>query len=162
MPGSLPREYNQIYEALVYEPNDIVGLIAYGIYKREKIDHIKRFVDREGRNPTDEDLRAFHEESMARVENYRKLASIEVQSLYNHIAAEQAEVMFKQLAGSLDSTLKELRPKWSTGVWQGAVGNVVFTVGLFLVLMLVIGFFDGAPAIIQNLVRWLGKLSPSG
>lgn len=159
MANGQTRDYNKIYEALAGEQGDILGLIAYGIYKREKIAYIKRFVDGKGRNPTEDELRSFHDESMFRMESYRKLASSEVQSLYNQIGAEQAEEMFRQIAGSLDATLRDLRPKWFAGVWQGAVGNVIFTVGLFVLLMLVIGFFEGAPAVIQTIIRWLGKIN---
>lgn len=160
MANDQPRECNKIYEALTEKPGDILGLLAYGIYKREKIDHIKRFFEANQKNPSDEDLRMFHAESMARIEQYRKLATSEVQELYNHIAVEQGEMLYTQMTVNLEETLKGLKARWWFGVWQGAVGSLVFTICLFVLLMLAIGFFEGAPAIVNTLTKWLLKLGP--
>lgn len=37
------RKFNNIFQQLAEEPEDLIGLLAYGVYKREKIEYIIRF-----------------------------------------------------------------------------------------------------------------------
>ncbi len=37
----MPKKFNFIYEELVSDRNDIIGHVAYSIYKQDKIDFIK-------------------------------------------------------------------------------------------------------------------------
>ena len=52
-------KYNFIYEKLVTSDDDLTGLIAYGIYKKHKIEFIAKIKDEESRNPTDEECQSF-------------------------------------------------------------------------------------------------------
>lgn len=57
-----PRKFNYIYSHLVDGKNDIVGHIAYGLYKADKINWIEEFKRKHnGQAPTEEDLEPFHE-----------------------------------------------------------------------------------------------------
>ncbi len=40
---NIKGEYNFIYTTLVKDERDIIGIIAYGLYKRQKIEFIKNF-----------------------------------------------------------------------------------------------------------------------
>lgn len=53
-------DYNHIYKKLVKGPNDVVGALAYALYKEEKIAYINQFTQEHQREPADEDLKAFH------------------------------------------------------------------------------------------------------
>lgn len=53
-------DYNYIYKKLVQSPNDVVGALAYGLYKEEKIAYLTQFKVEHGAEPTDQDLLAFH------------------------------------------------------------------------------------------------------
>ena len=53
------RTYNYIYNSLVNDENDIVGIISYSVYKRHKIEFINNFQKEHGRPPSDDDLKAF-------------------------------------------------------------------------------------------------------
>lgn len=43
-------KYNFIYKELVSADDDLVGLIAYGIYKKHKIEFITKIKREQGRN----------------------------------------------------------------------------------------------------------------
>lgn len=58
------RKYNFIYSNLVENNNDIVGHIAYSLYKMDKIAFIERFKDQNnGREPEEKDIEAFQNEA---------------------------------------------------------------------------------------------------
>lgn len=86
-------KYNFIYEKLVVSEEDLVGLIAYGIYKRHKIEYITRIKEEQKREPTDEEFNAFFIASTtsSQLEKYRS----------------QAENMLLEMAGNI--TDNELR-----------------------------------------------------
>ena len=52
--------YNFIYEKLVSTPTDVVGIIAYSLYKKKKVEYIKNFKQRYGKDPEDLDLQSFY------------------------------------------------------------------------------------------------------
>lgn len=59
----MERNYNFIYEKLVKSEDDLVGLIAYAIYKKHKIEFITRIKEEEGREPSQEECTAFFKAS---------------------------------------------------------------------------------------------------
>lgn len=68
------RTFNKIYDELVSEPYDTVGLVAYGIYKRSKIEYVKKFTEENGKEPSGDDLKPFHDISKIHIEHYRDRA----------------------------------------------------------------------------------------
>ena len=88
------HKYNFIYEKLVESEDDLVGLIAYGIYKKHKIEYITRIKEEQKREPTDEECRSFFVASTtsSQLEKYRN----------------QAENMLLEMAGNV--TENELKP----------------------------------------------------
>lgn len=40
--------------------DDVSGAVAYALYKKQKVQYIQDFCDKNGRNPTDDEMKAFH------------------------------------------------------------------------------------------------------
>ncbi|WP_256665212.1 hypothetical protein [Pseudomonas sp. SLFW] len=55
--------YNHIFNALVADEDDILGQLAYAAYKRQKIEFIQAFKDKNGTDPEDKVL--FHSTTSA-------------------------------------------------------------------------------------------------
>jgi len=55
--------YNWVYKRLVSSENDLVGAIAYVLYKEHKIEFILKIEADTGSDPSPEQLRAFHQQS---------------------------------------------------------------------------------------------------
>ena len=71
------RNYNYIFSKLVNAEDDVVGLLAYAIYKQQKIEYIEDFTKKHGgRGPTDEELAPFNEPTSQnkQIENYKNIA----------------------------------------------------------------------------------------
>ncbi|MBM2883143.1 hypothetical protein JFK97_01955 [Chromobacterium phragmitis] len=74
----MSSQFNEIFRQLV-PPNssDFVGMVAYALYKKQKIEWIERFAsEHEGRTPTQEDLQHFHRVSTmpSQIQAYREQA----------------------------------------------------------------------------------------
>ena len=58
----MARRYNFIYKQLVEKESDILGNIAYSLYKADKIKFIEDFKAKNGgKEPTEADFQPFHD-----------------------------------------------------------------------------------------------------
>lgn len=135
--------YNWIYRQLVIDPNDAVGAFAYVLYKREKIEFIEATRTRHQRNPSPEELCAFHMQTCtrARLDSYRKNAELLAQAFLNaalKARIEQYEIDVREsvLSKGLDAITAEMRAKKTWGQWaRDVLGNL----GLNVLTILVVG-----------------------
>lgn len=82
-------DHNEIFSKLVTGDDDIIGLVAYSLYKQNKIDWMRAFEERSGRAPNDQEFSAYivGENTPRRVSTYRFLA----ESTVNRSSAGQGE-----------------------------------------------------------------------
>lgn len=120
--------YNYIYKELVESEDDILGIIAYSLYKRQKIEYIRNFKDKTGNNPADKDLVPFHDvsNSASQLESYRNQASQLAQNFLDISLSTEAQRLEKYYADKANEEIKSVRPGFWIGVWQSVVGSVVF------------------------------------
>lgn len=59
MIGAAQKPYNTVCEKLVQRDDDLVGLIAYALYKQHKRDWLIAYRQRRDRKPSDEELGAY-------------------------------------------------------------------------------------------------------
>lgn len=89
MPNAAQTEgkYNFIYSKLVADENDILGIIAYAIYKRQKIDFIKTTKETYDRDPTPEEFQTFYNISTtsSSLETY-KAQAVELSQVFLDVA----------------------------------------------------------------------------
>lgn len=101
-------DYNQIYEMLVKGPEDILGLVAYGLYKSEKVAHVKKMREQNGGiSPSRKELLPFQNQSYSKVLVYREQAEKIFQDATNEvlqeIIAEYQKEFDQELHGRLQS-----------------------------------------------------------
>ena len=93
--------YNWIYKALVNDPNDVHGAVAYVLYKNEKIAYIEHFCKEKGHHPDNNDLAEFHRMTNlpGRLESYREQADRLLEEFLEAMLAarvQAAQDAFKQ------------------------------------------------------------------
>lgn len=54
----MSRKYSYIYSELVKDPSDVIGLLAYALYKQSKINTIEDFNKTNSRNPSESELQS--------------------------------------------------------------------------------------------------------
>jgi hypothetical protein len=104
--------YNHIYSVLVENEQDTLGIIAYSLYKRQKIEFIQAFKEKNGREPRDENLAPFHDvsNSPSQIEGYRNQAS-QLEQYYSDKASTE---------------IRQAKPGFWLGVTQSLVGSILF------------------------------------
>jgi hypothetical protein len=135
----MPRNYNFIYSRLVENEFDILGHIAYAIYKQQKIAHIEEFKNENQREPTDQELIPFNKftSSQASIDGYRIKAERILQSFMDNILEETVVDIENDCKKNQSEILKEIiqpiapptnwRRFWN-GVLQSIIGAFIFSI----------------------------------
>lgn len=143
--------HNAIYEKLTADPDDLIGALAYIIYKQQKVDFSRSFP---GRNPTKEELEGFHAIAMldTSIAAYRLQGEAMAQAFLNASLDEVVErteadtrqdTLYKYV-GSVSAALEtrlsalndSLNAKRTVAGWaRDVAGNLIVN----LVTILVIG-----------------------
>lgn len=151
----MQRQFNFIYSELVKAEDDLVGTIAYSLYKREKIKFIEDF---RGKNndsdPTESDLKYFHDISKLHCDNYRVMAH-EVLSRYIEETVDgEIERIEAEAADTLTAKILQITPtSFLGGVGQNLVGSIAFAVFLAAILMVLVGARIGYDQVAMEMLR---------
>lgn len=174
MTGHSPAQYNYIYSRLVTAPDDIIGIIAYALYKQQKIEWITRFKERhEGSDPQDHDLAPFHDltNTESALLGYRRQAkeildeylsqsinqaTADIADSYNEILANELQNVearyanaTRPFAGQIISIAKTEFSAMKPGFWNGVMQNVLANVVILIITAVIL------------LVLWSLKTSPA-
>lgn len=154
--NSEQHSYSVVYGLLVHGEDDLVGQVAYAIYKQHKIDKITRFSTTHRRPPSDEELSSFMEnaESENQLRFYNDRAVDILKDFLEQSLADKVEEINAQLKadydGKIDKLLADLRPKgFMYGVWQGVFASFIFFVAGILLLLATGGWARIGQALIQ-------------
>lgn len=113
---------HRTFSRLVEEDSDIIGMIAYTLYKREKIEWINAFTTSHGLEPTDTDIRDYFNiltDKDAKIDEYRKRAETIMQEIINEVIADDLEIYREELKNhiiynSITSSNQSLEQKISS------------------------------------------------
>ncbi len=131
-------QYNVIYNKLVKSEDDLVGLIAYGIYKKHKIEVINRLKAEKGREPNDEECGVFISTSNtdSQLELYKNQAEAILSETVGNIAGEQINEIEERILRDYKANIKSCIPSnWKTfgiSVAASAVSAILMSFGVAL------------------------------
>lgn len=135
----MPNKYNYIYEKLVLAEDDLVGLIAYGIYKKHKIEFITKIKEELQREPTQEECNSFSVASGTDtlLTSYRERAETMLSETVVNIAGEEVKKieseMLKRYKEEISSCLPSKARSFGSSILAGILSTLLFTVvaGIF-------------------------------
>lgn len=115
-------QYNWVYKQLVSSPNDVVGALAYVLYKQQKISYLDQFHREHGRAPTDDELSSFHMISTLpdSVASYQERAETWVD-----------EFLELALASKLRQAEEDIKAAVTIGEIKGVKSDLTAAVGAF-------------------------------
>lgn len=128
----MARQYNFIYSELVEDDNDIVGHIAYSLYKSDKIKFIEEFKAKQGREPAEDDLRQFHEVCciQSNIDRYKMQAISILQQFMSDTLASTTKQIEEDYKKAQDKHLADivapLVPKFWWSILQSIIGAFIF------------------------------------
>ena len=132
-------KYNFIYAKLVLAEDDLVGLIAYGIYKKHKIEFITKVKEEQGREPNDEERKSFFVASTTKSQlyNYRSQAETMLSEMVGNIANEELkryeEDMLRNYKQEIASCLPSNKKTFAISIVAGIISTFLFAIiaGIF-------------------------------
>lgn len=143
----MQRNYSVVYSKIVNDDADLIGHIAYSLYKNEKCNYIEE-QSKEGKNLSDEDLIHFHaiNSSGSNIIRYRVHAEVILQDFLSSLISDQirsAEIdMNSKHEAALSTIVKNEKTSHGTTVLLGLASAV-----LFAILISALGFileYNGA------------------
>lgn len=137
----MQRKYNYIYSQLVKEDADLIGHIAYSLYKKQKIEYIQK-QQTNGKELTDEELVPFNDfsSSESSIDSYKIKAEIIVQGFIENVLDETFDDMEKQAVSRQSEILKTivdpLKPSYLKDLGIGVLSAFIFAL-----LVIVLAFY---------------------
>lgn len=159
----MSKPYNFIYEKLVQGSGDLTGLVAYGIYKQEKIQFIEQY-RAEGHEVTDEQIQDFHRSTTTstRLESYRTHAENLLGGVVMNVLQQQAADLQGQYENTIATKTTEFsgavtclinRNAFWPNVWQNVVANLIAAI---IVAFLVFAIIASRYGIGDTIADWAG------
>ena len=125
------KKYNFIFEKLVSEDADLIGFVAYSIYKRHKIEFITEFKKLNSeKSPTESDCEAFRIASTtpSQIEKYKNEAESMLQEIVGTIAKEEVARLEMAMLKNYKQHIKNALPSMLTTIWQSILGALAFSI----------------------------------
>lgn len=145
----MQRNYSQIYSKLVSDEYDVVGHIAYSLYKQQKVQHITNYEKLHGVKPTDTDLIEFNNFSNLEhsIESYNLKAEMILQGFIDNILNETYNEIHHQVKLEQSSILKEIiepikPPSLLHQYFHSTLQNTISTILVGILIALLFLFFQ--------------------
>lgn len=153
-----PAEHNVVFTSLVTADDDIVGLVAYSIYKQNKYDWLQAYSRLEGRMPEPAEVHSYllGESTARRLATYRHLAQAVLDGRGAEVAGSGAARLATRAGGTEPARVEAARsgraPAPRIGLAQGRSNfqlSARAIVALCIALVVLVGLFlllrSGAP-----------------
>jgi hypothetical protein len=137
--------YNVVYDDLVKDSEDLVGMIAYAYYKRQKREAIQGYRDLHGKPPEDPAMRNIHLtlSTPSSLEAYRDRAGAVVEGYSAELSKTIQDKLSEQLYEDLDEKIKlavmKAQPNFLSTVGYGALSSIVVSIGVLIFAFLAAG-----------------------
>ena len=138
------RKYNFIYSKLVQSDDDLVGLVAYGIYKQHKIAFINDFKEKHKKEPNDSEYEIFFITSTTidQLKKYRDQAETLISEIVSNTMLEEIKNfesdMLNNYEEKIESAVKKNVPSNTKSLIIGIIGSIV---GAIILTAMMVGFY---------------------
>lgn len=140
------RNYNRVFEELVKSNDDLVGFVAYSLYKQHKRDWLIRYRDVHGSNPGTAELDAFLLGVLLpeQIAQYRQSAADAlVDYAQASVAAEEPRIREEAISERVSSAADRIEGagRWHRQIFPGLAATAIWT--LFLISLALLLKFAG-------------------
>lgn len=134
----LPAPGHTAYGSLVSGDGDLVGLVAYSLYKQDKLDFLVKHQQDLGAAPNSSEVMAFCRTSTlpGPVSAYKAKATYLLSDMYDDLLEEAVEEIEEKYKAEMVAELKKTHPFWG-GVWQHLLAGLMsWAIVGFIILVL--------------------------
>lgn len=136
-----------MYSNIVQSDDDIIGLVAYGLYKKHKIEFFNKIrKDNNGAEPSESEIATFIQSASteSQVKSYRDQAAKILMDLVANVAEEQIQQESREMLESyekkISNAVKKETPSWYATLGLNVLGTFAFSI--IITLIFVIGNFS--------------------
>jgi hypothetical protein len=125
------QKYNTVYEKLVQHDDDLVGLIAYALYKQNKRDWLVEHRNRKAKDPTEAEMSAYltSQQLDGTVRMYRERAAAVLDEFGKQVIDRATpDIQRDAVAGSIEKSLS-----WWRQIPTGIASALVYTILLIVI-----------------------------
>ena len=135
-PGHI--NHKKMYDLLVDDQNDFLGILTYSVYKRQKREEVHRFFERHKRYPTNLELSSFFDlaQSPMQRNHYAQQAVELINAFIQEVLDEQVDEIDKSYEEKFKERCERFTPSFWFGVWQSVVGSLVFLLALGIIVQI--------------------------
>lgn len=145
----MARKYSHLYELLVEDRADIIGHIAYALYKEDKIESISKYkAEHDGDDPSEESLEKFNEVCVCQgnIDKYKFVASCILQRFLDNSLEESKRDVEDSINRNhielIKKAIEPIKPKslWNNylhGVMQSIIGALIFMLLMCAIVFIV-------------------------
>jgi len=123
------KEYNFIYNQLVDSEDDIHGIISYSVYKRQKIQFIQGFKEKNNnKEPEESDLQSFNDisTSASQLEFYKSEATVLTESFLSNVLDADLKEREEFFSAKVHTELLNIKPSHFLDIVKSATGSFLF------------------------------------
>jgi len=102
------RKYNHIFSELVTSDNNLIGHVAYCLYKKQKVAFIVSFQETNRRLPNEKELDGFHQASQASISATQVQAAEVLSGFIEAVLRERLAEIESDLVLNQQAALKEI------------------------------------------------------
>lgn len=161
----MARKYNLIFSKLVDSETDLIGLVAYGIYKNNKIEYLENFKKKYNREPSEDEIEQFNENSCSdgSIHNYLRIAESNITDLMNETIYQEVErqkmEFYNNQTTEIRNIVKDLKPKspwegFGLRVLQSFIASILVASLIFLIIFIIKSSQEG---LVNTLKYFLNK-----
>jgi hypothetical protein len=125
------KTYNVIFKQLVNDKDDFVGMIAYALYKEDKVKFIEA-IKSQNHDVKDESIDNFHAFSLTKIEDYRESANTILSTSIEEVINQEAQITITQIKTVVDASAS---PKgavnWLRTITQNVIASVIYSIIIF-------------------------------
>lgn len=147
--GNETSEHNRAYEQLVSGDDDLIGLIAYALYKKDKRDFYLSWQEQHGTPPGADHVRAFTATVLTLGQQLRyRTAARDMIDAYAKTVADAEKPLIER--GAVTERFEEAARKveesvrWYRQIPAGIVAGLVFA-AVLIAMVAVLGYADVGP-----------------
>jgi hypothetical protein len=129
---------NFIYSKLVRDDDDIIGMVAYGIYKKHKIEFIESIKSAHGREPNQDEWHAFtlSTNTGSQRSKYISQAETMLATFVMDTAGEQIKDAEHDMLEQYQANIKAALPSNLKTILLSVLGSFIFSVVITVALIL--------------------------
>lgn len=143
--------------------NDPIGMFAYAVYKRQKMAERTRLEKRFKRPLNNEDFAPFVDGAALRIDDFLRLAEIELSEFQDALVGEHLEDLSQQYEEKYKEEIKKFQPQkqpsWAKETLYSISGNISTAAIAFVLFVFSVAFLEGMPSLAKIFIKMLTRFT---